>query len=70
MLIEWLRRNNAKFDEQLRRFLFTTGSIVGEEHGRDSAVGDGSLGLGKLSQSSARSITAQPEKDQDDESSA
>lgn len=31
MVIEWLRRNNAKFDEQLKRFLFTTDPIVGTE---------------------------------------
>ena len=49
MVIEWLRRNNAKFDEQLRRFLFTDGPIVGHEE-EDGAGGDGSLGLGKLSQ--------------------
>lgn len=31
MVIEWLRRNHPKFDEQLRRFLFTTDPIVGTE---------------------------------------
>lgn len=33
MVIEWLRRNNARFDAQLRRFLFTTGPIVAGEEG-------------------------------------
>lgn len=49
MVIEWLRRNHPKFDEQLRRFLFTDGPIVGAEEDEDP--GTGSLGLGKLTQS-------------------
>jgi uncharacterized protein len=31
MVLEWLRRTNATFDEQLRRYLFTTDPIVGVE---------------------------------------
>ena len=71
MVIEWLRRNNAKFDEQLRRFLFTDGPIVGheEEHG---AGGDGSLGLGKLSHdrtTGGGSVNSLSGQDASDESS-
>tara|TARA_Y100001933_G_scaffold99596_1_gene100036 strand:+ start:6081 stop:6437 length:357 start_codon:yes stop_codon:yes gene_type:complete len=47
MVIEWLRRNHPKFDEQLRRFLFKDGPI-GHEHGEGDEGGDGSLGVGKL----------------------
>jgi ferritin-like protein len=28
MLLEWLRRNDAKFDEELREYLFSDGSIA------------------------------------------
>jgi hypothetical protein len=40
MVLEWLRRRDANFDRQLRRYLFTDGPIVREddEAGRD---GDG-----------------------------
>ena len=31
MLLEWLRRNDAEFDEQLRDYLFSEGSIVEAE---------------------------------------
>ena len=31
MLLEWIRRNDAKFDELLRRFLFRAGAIAAEE---------------------------------------
>ncbi len=52
MVIEWLRRNHAKFDEQLRVYLFTSGSIAlqEEEHeeGRQDGSGEGSLGIGSL----------------------
>lgn len=55
MVLEWLRRNNSKFDEQLRRFLFTSDPIAGAEaeaeghegHGGHEAGDDGSLGIGK-----------------------
>lgn len=33
MLIEWLRRNNAKFDGELGTYLNSTGSIVEVEEG-------------------------------------
>lgn len=66
MVIEWLRRNHPKFDEQLRRFLFSSGPIAGAEGGHDED-GDGSLGLGQLKPIHASSTHA--DKDPDDESS-
>jgi ferritin-like protein len=61
MVLEWLRRNDAKFAEHLKTFLFTGGPITEIEavaiHGADgteSAAGesgvasDGSLGIGSL----------------------
>ncbi len=52
MVIEWLRRNHPKFDEQLRVYLFTSGSIAEqeEEHdgNREGGPGEGSLGIGGL----------------------
>ena len=57
MTLEWLRRRDAKFDEHLRTYLFTEGSILAiedaTEHGGDDgaaapADGDGSLGIGSL----------------------
>ena len=38
MLIEWLRRNDPKFDEELKTYLFSDKDIVASEHeamGRD-----------------------------------
>lgn len=56
MTIEWLRRNDARFDEELRTYLFREGSIVSaEEHATGNGNGggghgakDGSLGIGSL----------------------
>jgi hypothetical protein len=63
MTIEWLRRNDAKFDEQLRTYLFTEGEITaveetatgegadqsdGGESGDEAPASDGSLGIGSL----------------------
>ena len=54
MVLEWLRRRNPKFDEELRGRLFREGSIVEEGHDDDhegedeGARGDGSLGIGSL----------------------
>ena len=42
MGIEWLRRNDATFDEQLRTYLFTDGPVTGVEAaamGRDAGEG-------------------------------
>jgi ferritin-like protein len=63
MALEWLRRNDAKFAEHLKTFLFTEGSITqveevaihgggngGGENGGEAAEPstDGSLGIGSL----------------------
>ncbi len=31
MALEWLRRNDPRFDKELREYLFTEGSITGKE---------------------------------------
>jgi uncharacterized protein len=38
MVLEWLRRRNATFDAQLRRYLFTTDPIVAVEEGSEESV--------------------------------
>jgi ferritin-like protein len=51
MVLEWLRRHDKALDQHLRTYLFTDGSIVGREEsaeGKESASGDGSLGIGSL----------------------
>jgi ferritin-like protein len=55
MALEWLRRHDAALDEELRRYLFTDGSItatalaaVEEEAGDGGDLGSGSLGIGSL----------------------
>ncbi|MDP1837158.1 MAG: ferritin-like domain-containing protein [Reyranella sp.] len=55
MVLEWLRRGDAKLDEHLKTFLFTEGPITGiekeiaEKGGeKDSVTSDGSLGIGSL----------------------
>ena len=59
MGLEWLRRNDAKFAEHMKTYLFTQGAVTEieaeAEHGGDSAdeasaPGDGSLGIGSLRQ--------------------
>jgi ferritin-like protein len=51
MLLEWIRRHDAKFAEHFRTYLFTDEPITVEEreaeHGGDPG-GSGSLGLGGL----------------------
>ena len=32
MVLEWIRRSDAEFDEHLREYLFQSGSITGREH--------------------------------------
>jgi len=32
MLIEWLRRNNGEFDKQLKKYIFSEGSLVPKSH--------------------------------------
>lgn len=45
MVLEWLRRRDPVLDEQLRTYLFTSGSILSVEEG--SAAGEGSAGPGE-----------------------
>ena len=54
MMLEWLRRHDAKLDEHLRTYLFTDKPLLQIEHeaehgGNDGgAAGDGSLNIGSL----------------------
>ena len=57
MTLEWLRRRDAVWDEQLRNYLFTDKPILEVEEAIESAEasdgnaqgpGDGSLGIGSL----------------------
>jgi len=52
MVLEWLRRQDPKLDEQLRTYLFKKGDIMSveaEAEGRaEPASGDESLGIGDL----------------------
>jgi hypothetical protein len=50
MTIEWLRRNMPGWDEELRTYLFTEGSITGAEEGEGegSEKSDTDLGIGKI----------------------
>ena len=53
MMLEWLRRHDAKLDEHLRTYLFTDKPLLQIEHeaehgGGDGTAADGSLGIGSL----------------------
>jgi len=56
MLLEWLRRRDAKLSSELQTRLFTSGSIVAQEQadkgadaaGAPAAATTGSLGIGSL----------------------
>jgi hypothetical protein len=60
MTLEWLRRRDAKLDQHLRTYLFTTGSILEieaeaeagaaqePETGAGAGASSGSLGIGSL----------------------
>ncbi len=50
MALEWLRRHDSVLDEQLRKYLFTEGSITAKEDEADGGddLGSGSLGIGSL----------------------
>jgi uncharacterized protein len=56
MNLEWIRRNDASFDEHIRTYLFAQGPITAVEEsttGKEAAGGvsdgpDGSLGIGSL----------------------
>lgn len=59
MVLEWLRRHDAVFDEHLRRYLFTEGNLLeieeaGEHGGDEPAAGRGDLGIGSLREAPAR----------------
>jgi ferritin-like protein len=58
MVLEWLRRNDATFDEMIRTYLLKSGSIIGHEEaatgddgggsGNSASGSNGSLGIGSL----------------------
>ena len=52
MTLEWIRRQDPALEEQLRRYLFTSGAIVSAEGegaaAPSSAPPSGSLGIGSL----------------------
>jgi ferritin-like protein len=50
MALEWLRRHDPALDGELRRYLFTEGSITAKEAGAEDTAGpdDGSLGIGSM----------------------
>ena len=55
MMLEWLRRHDAKLDEHLRTYLFTNKRLLeieeeaeGKGGGEKSSACDGSLGIGSL----------------------
>ena len=39
MALEWIRRNDGEFDEQLKEYLFSEGSITGKEEGSSEKHG-------------------------------
>lgn len=61
MLLEWLRRRDAKLEETLRTYLFSDKPVLEIEEAADAAEagasdagGDGSLGIGSLKAGGAR----------------
>jgi ferritin-like protein len=62
MVLEWIRRHDAYFDQCLRRFLFTSGPIEQLEEKHEAANGaatasaerGGTLGLGSLREAEAQ----------------
>jgi hypothetical protein len=61
MVLEWLRRRDAKFDEVLRTYLFSDKPVLeieeaadAAESGKPEAGEDGSLGIGSLKAGGAR----------------
>lgn len=58
MLIEWLRRRDARFEQELKTYLFSSGPLVavegaatgGAEASAVVPAADGSLGIGSLKQ--------------------
>ena len=57
MVLEWLRRRDAKLDEPLRHYLFTDKPVLEIEEALDQAEAgssDGSLGIGSLRTGTAK----------------
>ena len=57
MVLEWLPRHDAKLDEHLRTYLFTSGPLLEIEHDAEHGSGgdadnDGCLNIGSLRKSS------------------
>ncbi|HVH05493.1 MAG TPA: ferritin [Myxococcota bacterium] len=48
MALEWLRRRDGKLDTFLRRYLWSTGSIVAVEKSADAEEEGGAVGAGDL----------------------
>jgi ferritin-like protein len=48
MVLEWMRRHNAKLDHYLRTLLFTEGEIAGAAHGEEGPPALARLRIGKL----------------------
>lgn len=49
MVLEWIRRHDAKFDQLLRQYLFRSGAIEDERDEQSRPEdGDGTLGIGSL----------------------
>ena len=49
MTLEWLRRNMDKWDDELRGYLFTSGSLLAVEEGGSSSEGSASsLAIGTM----------------------
>jgi ferritin-like protein len=51
MTLEWIRRQDPALEEQLRRYLFTSGAIISAEDegtASPSSAPPGSLGIGSL----------------------
>jgi hypothetical protein len=55
MVLEWLRRHDAKLDEHLRNYLFIEQSLLEKEHAMEAGTAEplgsgaeGSLGIGSL----------------------
>jgi len=49
MIVEWLRRNMSKWDDELKTYLFTTGSLLEvEEGGAGEASDASSLAIGDM----------------------
>lgn len=52
MVMEWIRRHNAKFDEMMRKYLFTEQPITGIEKGAGTDCsafsGPATLGIGSM----------------------